>query len=79
MERYSAGLDLLVSRLKELSPHIVALEATGGFETVVATALTATTLPIFIFNPTNILSFTKAIRQLTKSDPIDADFIAHFA
>ena len=41
VERNSAGLDLLVPRLKELSPHIVALEATGGFETIVAAALAA--------------------------------------
>src|SRR5689334_23836529 len=30
VERNAAGLDLLVGRLRELSPHLVALEATGG-------------------------------------------------
>jgi transposase len=79
VERNSAGLDLLVSRLKELSPHIVALEATGGFETVVAAALAAAGLPVVIVNPANVRSFAKAIGQRAKSDPIDADVIAHFA
>jgi transposase len=79
VERNSAGLDLLVSRLKELAPHIVALEATGGFETVVAAALAAAGLPVVIVNPANVRSFAKAIGQRAKTDPIDADVIAHFA
>jgi transposase len=79
VERNSAGLDLLVPRLKALSPHIVALEATGGFETVVAAALAAAGLPVVIVNPANVRSFAKAIGQRAKSDPIDAAVIAHFA
>jgi transposase len=79
VERNSAGLDLLVARLKELSPRIVALEATGGFETVVAAALAAAGLPVVIVNPANVRSFAKAIGQRAKSDPIDAAVIAHFA
>jgi hypothetical protein len=34
--RNAAGLEELVQRLAGLAPHLVALEATGGFETVVA-------------------------------------------
>jgi transposase len=79
VERNSAGLDLLVPRLKDLSPHIVALEATGGFETVVAAALAAAGLPVVVVNPANVRSFAKAIGQRAKSDPIDAAVIAHFA
>jgi transposase len=79
VERNSAGIDLLVPRLKELSPHIVALEATGGFETVVAAALAAAGLPVVIVNPANVRSFAKAIGQRAKTDPIDAAVIAHFA
>src|ERR1700736_2574418 len=79
VERNSAGLDLLVARLKDISPHIVALEATGGFETVVAAALAAAGLPVVIVNPANVRSFAKAIGQRAKTDPIDAAVIAHFA
>jgi transposase len=79
VERNSAGLDLLVARVKDLSPHIVALEATGGFETVVAAALAAAGLPVVIVNPANVRSFAKAIGQRAKSDPIDAGVVAHFA
>jgi transposase len=79
VERNAAGLGLLVARLRELSPHIVALEATGGFEIVVAAALAAAGLPVVIVNPAQIRDFAKAIGQRAKSDPIDAAVIAHFA
>jgi transposase len=65
--------------LLELLPHIVALEATGGFETVVAAGLGAAGLPVAVINPVQIRAFAKAIGQRAKTDPIDAGVIAHFA
>jgi transposase len=79
VERNAAGLESLVSRLRELSPRVVALEATGGFETVVAAALSCGGLPVVIVNPAQIRSFAKAIGQRAKTDPIDAGVTAHFA
>jgi transposase len=79
VERNAAGLELLIARVRELSPHVVALEATGGFETVAAAALSAANLPVAVVNPSQIRAFAKAIGQRAKTDPIDADVIAHFA
>jgi transposase len=79
VERNAAGLDRLTERLRMLSPHLVALEATGGFETVVAAALAAAALPVVVVNPAQIRAFAKAIGQRAKTDPIDAAVIAHFA
>ena len=79
VERNAAGLELLVARLRGLSPCVVALEATGGFETVVAATLAAAGLPVVIVNPAQIRDFAKAIGQRAKTDPIDAAVIAHFA
>ena len=79
VERNAAGLEKLVARLQELSPRIVALEATGGFETVAAAALAGAALPVAIVNPAQIRAFAKAIGQRAKTDPIDAGVIAHFA
>jgi transposase len=79
VERSAAGLEVLVGRLRELSPHLVALEATGGFETVVAAALAGATLPVVVVNPAQVRAFAKAIGQRAKTDPIDAAVIAHFA
>jgi transposase len=79
VERNAAGLDVLVGRLRDLSPQIVALEATGGFETIAAAALAAAQLPVVVVNPAQIRSFAKALGQRAKTDPIDAAVIAHFA
>jgi transposase len=79
VERNAAGLELLAGRLRELSAHIVALEATGGFETVAAATLAAAALPVVVVNPAQIRAFAKAIGQRAKTDPIDAAVIAHFA
>jgi transposase len=79
VERNAAGLDRLAARLTELSPHVVALEATGGFETIAVAALAAAALPVVVVNPAQIRAFAKAIGQRAKTDPIDAAVIAHFA
>jgi transposase len=78
VERNAAGLELLAAQLTALSPYI-ALEATGGFETVVAAALAAAGLPVVVVNPAQIRAFAKALGQRAKTDPIDAAVIAHFA
>jgi len=79
VDRNANGVEKLATRLRELSPHIVALEATGGFETVVAAGLGAAGLPVAVVNPAQIRAFAKAIGQRAKTDPIDAKVIAHFA
>jgi transposase len=79
LDRNPAGLEQLSERLRSLSPQIVALEATGGFETVVAAALAATGLPVVVVNPGQIRAFARALGQRAKTDPIDAMVIAHFA
>jgi transposase len=79
VERNASGLDRLIERLQQLSPHIVALEATGGFETVAAAALASANLPVVVINPAQIRAFAKALGQRAKTDPIDAAVIAHFA
>jgi transposase len=77
--RNGAGLEELCARLRGGGPHIVALEATGGFETVAAAALAAAGLPVVVVNPAQIRAFAKALGQRAKTDPIDAGVIAHFA
>ena len=77
--RTPASLEALARRLKEFNPQLVALEATGGFETVVTATLAAAGLPVVAVNPAQVRSFAKAIGQRAKTDPIDAGLIAHFA
>ena len=79
IERKAAGLDGLIVWLRELGPQLVALEATGGYETVAAAALASAGLPVVIVNPAQVRAFAKALGQRAKTDPIDAIVIAHFA
>jgi len=79
VERNGAAVEQLADRLPTLAPHVVALEATGGFETIAAATLAAAGLPVVIVNPAQVRAFAKAIGQRAKTDPIDAAVIAHFA
>jgi transposase len=79
VERNAGGLEQLTRRLKEFSPALVALEATGGFETIVAAALAGAGLPVVVVNPAQVRAFAKAVGQRAKTDPIDAGVVAHFA
>ena len=58
----AAGVGKLAGRLAELSPKIVALEATGGFETLAAAGLAAAGLPVAVVNPAQVRSFADAPR-----------------
>jgi transposase len=79
VKRTAAGIEDLVERLKDLSPALVAIEATGGFEAVVATALAGAGLPVVVVNPAQVRAFAVALGKRAKTDPLDAAVIAHFA
>lgn len=69
----------LVTRLQELQPDLVVLEATGGFERLVTAALAAAHLPVAVVNPRQVRHFAKATGTLAKTDTLDAQTLAHFA
>lgn len=74
-----SGLSSLVTYLKEKSPTLIVLEATGGYETKLAAELNAEGLTVAVVNPRQPRSFAKATGQLAKTDPIDARVLAQFA
>jgi len=76
--RDGKGLEELVARLQAISPVLIAVEATGGFETIVAAALAGAQLPLVVVNPAQIRHFAQAVGQRAKTDPIDAAVIARF-
>jgi transposase len=77
--RDAAGIEGLIGELGRLGAQLIAVEATGGFETVVAASLAAASLPVVVVNPAQVHAFARAIGQRAKTDPIDARVIAHFA
>ena len=54
------------------------MEATGGYETVVAASLAAAGLAVVVVNPAQVRAFAQALGRRAKTDPIDAGVIAHF-
>jgi transposase len=73
------GIEDLIAWLGALSPKMVAIEATGGFETVVAAGLAGAGLPVVVVNPAQVRAFAQALGKRAKTDLIDAAVIAHFA
>ena len=79
VSRDGKGLEQLVERLRTISPTLVAVEATGGFETIVAAAIAGAHLPLAVVNPAQVRHFAQAVGKRAKTDPIDAMVIARFA
>jgi transposase len=77
--RNGDGLGDLVERLGGLKPDLVAVEATGGFESTTAAAVAGAGLPLVVVNPAQVRAFARAIGKRAKTDPIDAAVIAAFA
>ena len=73
------GLEELVVRLRGVAPSLIAVEATGGFETIVAAAIAGAHLPLAVVNPAQVRHFAQAVGKRAKTDPIDAAVIARFA
>lgn len=72
------GLAALVTALTTLQPALVVLEATGGLEAHLASALGLADLPVVIVNPRQVRDFAKATGVLAKTDRLDAQVLAHF-
>lgn len=77
--RDSDGVAALAERLAALTPTLVVMEATGGFETIVAAGLASAGLPLAVVNPRQIRSFAQALGLKAKTDALDAAAIARFA
>jgi len=74
----ASGIDELGKKLKSAMVDLVVMEATGGYETAVATALAGAGLRVAVVNPRQIRDFAKATGRLAKNDRIDAQVIAAF-
>ena len=67
-----AGVATLTRRLQQLRPHLVIMEASGGYERLI---LGAAGLPIAVVA---VRDFARSLGRLAKTDRIDAEVIAHF-
>jgi transposase len=79
VSRDGEGLAALIARLQPLAPRLVAIEATGGFESVVAAAVGGAGLPLAVVNPAQVRHYAQAVGRRAKTDAVDAEVIARFA
>jgi transposase len=78
VSRDTAGLEELIEKLKPFGLKAIAVEATGGFESIVVASLLAEGLPVIVVNPAQVRHFANALGKRAKTDPIDAAVIARF-
>lgn len=75
----SEDIQRCVTQLVEIRPALIVMEATGGYEIMLAAKLQAADLPVAVINPRRIRDFAKALGKLAKTDRIDAAVIVQFA
>jgi transposase len=63
------GIEDLIAWLGALSPKMVAIEATGGFEAVVAAGLAGAGLPVVVVNPAQVRAFAQALGKRANIRP----------
>ncbi len=74
----AAGVAALLSTLSAPDPQLVVLEATGGHERLVATALAGSGIPVAVVNPLHVRHFARSAGKLAKTDALDAQILALF-
>lgn len=72
------GLSELAIQIRDLSPVVIVMEATGGLQMPVAGTLGAVGLPVVVINPRQVRHFAKALGILAKTDTIDALVLAQY-
>jgi transposase len=78
-ENNTTGIRKAARMLRSLNPKLVVMEATGGYEAMLAAELHLAGLPVAVVNPSRIRNFARANGQLAKTDKLDATIIALFA
>lgn len=71
-------IERLAAELVKRRPKLIVMEASGGYERVVAAALLEAGLPVAVVNPRQVRDFAKATGRLAKTDQIDAQVLVHF-
>ena len=74
----AGGIAALVARLEGSGVERIIVEATGGWETAVVSALAVAKLPVVVVNPKQVRDFAKAMGLFAKTDRLDAKVLALF-
>jgi transposase len=77
-ETTPAAIETVVARLRALTPTIVVVEATGGYERALVAACAAAGLPMAVVNPRQVRAYAQALGRTAKTDAVDARVLADF-
>jgi transposase len=69
----------LRSRLAEVKPALIVMEASGGYEALAAGVLWEAGLQVAVVNPAQVRDFARGMGKRAKTDRIDARLLAVFA
>ena len=75
----TSGVTTRVDQLQARHPTRIVLEATGGLERLVASALATAGLPVVVVHPRQVRDVAWATGQLAQTDALDARALAHCA
>lgn len=73
------GLQALLAGIAPGKPERIVCEASGGYETLLATTLLAAGQPIWVVSPGSVRHFLKGQRRQAKTDKLDAEGLALYA
>jgi transposase len=73
------GVKRLIGQLRQSSPTLIVVEATGGYERLLLHGLLDAGLPVVRVNPLRVRRFAQSRGILAKTDGIDAAVLADFA
>lgn len=72
------GHQQLLGDLSDQHVELIVMEASGGYERALAGELVQAGQSVVVANPRQVRDFARGVGRLAKTDPIDADVIAHF-
>ena len=78
VDNTEAGIAELVEQMQALSPDLIVVEATGGYQRSVAEGLFRSGLAVAVVNPSRVRQFARACGLLAKTDRLDAQVLAVF-
>lgn len=73
-----AAIQELIQRLQQIQPERIVVEATGGYEQLLAAQLYLAGLPLCRVNPRRVRYFARSLGLLAKTDKLDARVLALF-
>jgi transposase len=73
------GLVKILTWIQDVSPALVAVEASGGYERALVHFLSSAGIQVAVVSPNQVLDFARAHNQKAKTDKLDAHNIAYFA